>query len=291
MTINETLDTILAYYTQPGRMSDAGEYAPLFGAIPNGIAETVQTLQGLLLHIFWADRYGVNLSEERKAEVTIRPVRAKLSRLFEIDPRPLTTPRLPELRLVGNCRDFSLLLASILKQHGIPARARCGFGTYFMPGHFEDHWMTEYWAPDPSPSGGRWVQVDAQLDHFQQEVLGIQFNTLDMPKGQFVLAGEAWQMCRRGEANPDDFGIFEWHGWDFIKGNVLRDLLSLNSIEVLPWDSWGLNEAPVAEFTPGQMALVDRAAELSLLGNDGFSQVRALYEQNEPLHIPAGWER
>ncbi len=145
--------------------------------------------------------------------------------------------------------------------------------------------MTEYWHPAEE----RWVQVDAQLDYLQQKVLGISFNPLDMPHGQFVLAGEAWQMCRQGKAAPDHFGIFEWHGWDFIKGNVLRDLLSLNKVEVLPWDFWGLNTVPVAEFTPAQMDLVDRAAALSLAGNEAFGEVRALYEANECFHIPQGW--
>ncbi len=145
--------------------------------------------------------------------------------------------------------------------------------------------MTEYWRADEA----RWVQVDAQLDELQRQVLGIQFDPLDMPAGQFVLAGAAWQMCRRGEANPDDFGIFEWKGWDFIKGNVLRDLLSLNKIEVLPWDFWGLNMTSVAEFTGEQMDLLDRTAALCLAGNDAFGEVRAIYETNESFHIPAEW--
>jgi hypothetical protein len=31
------------------------------------------------------------------------------------------------------------MLTSILRYQGIPARTRCGFGKYFLPGHFEDH--------------------------------------------------------------------------------------------------------------------------------------------------------
>jgi hypothetical protein len=288
--ITEKQEQVLSYYSQPGVMSSTGAYTSLIGALPGEVAELVRILQGAALHVFWAERYGVMLSEERKAEVQIRPVVPKLARLFALDSRSLEQPRLPELRLVCNCRDFSLLLAAMLIAKGVPARARCGFGTYFMPGHYEDHWMTEYWQPDSiDSSSGRWVQVDAQLDELQREVLHIPFDTLDMPAGQFVLAGAAWEMCRASKANPDDFGIFEWHGMDFIKGNVLRDFLALNKVEVLPWDFWGLAQVSVSDFTSDQMALIDQIAALSLAGNDAFEQVRAVYEGNPILHIPADW--
>lgn len=283
--ISNKLETTLSYYLQPGVMSDPGEYAQLFRALPADVSALVRALQGLMVHIFWAESYGLQLSDARKSEVQIRPVRRKVQRLLEIDARPLADARPPELRLVGNCRDFSLMLAAMLKTQGIPARARCGFGTYFIPGHYEDHWMTEYW----NALEARWVQVDAQLDDLQQKTLKLQFDPLDMPHGQFVLAGEAWQMCRRGEVHPDDFGIFEWKGWDFIKGNLLRDLLSLNKVEVLPWDDWGLTQVAVAQFTAEQMEWMDHTAALTLAGNDVFAEVRAVYEGSADLHIPMDW--
>jgi len=249
------------------------------------VTDLVRILQGLMLHVFWAERYGVQLSDERKSEVQIRSARRKIVRLLEIDPRPLSIARPPDLRLVGNCRDFSMLLAALLHVHGVPARARCGFGTYFIPGHYEDHWMTEYWLAKE----GRWVQVDAQIDDLMRGALGIQFNPLDMPRRQFVLAGDAWQMCRAGQADPDDFGIFEYHGWDFIRGNVMRDFLALNNRPVLPWDCWGATEPAVAEFTPDQMAEVDHIAALSLEGNSAFDELRDIYERTPAYHIPEDW--
>jgi hypothetical protein len=285
MTVSEKLETVLPYYTQPGIMSDPGEYELLLHALPEDITGLVRAVQGLMLHVFWAERYGVKLSDERKAEVQIRPVRRKLARLLEIDGRPLSEPRPAELRLVGNCRDFSLLLATMLKAHGIPARARCGFGTYFIPGHYEDHWMTEYWHAREA----RWVQVDAQLDDLQRQVLGIQFDPLDMPSGQFVTGGAAWQMCRLGAANPDDFGIFEFKGWDFVKGDLLHDLRALNKMEVLPWDAAGLNMVPFTRLTQQQLDLLDRVAELTLAGNEGFEDLRSTYTANEDLQAPEEW--
>ena len=283
--ITDKRDTLLSFYTQQGVMTNPGPYRELFEALPRDIPALVSVLQGLMLHVFWAERYGVKLSEDRQAEVHIRPVKRKLPRLLEIDSRPLPEARPPALRLVGNCRDFSTTLASMLKVHGIPARARCGFGTYFMPGHYEDHWMTEYWHS----SEGRWVQVDAQLDGLQRDTLKLQFDTLDMPRGQFVIAGDAWAMCRAGQANPDDFGIFEWHGWDFIKGNVMRDFLALNNVEVLPWDDWSIVIKPWSEFTPEEQADFDHLAALTVTGDSAFEEIRSIYEMNPQYHIPPEW--
>jgi hypothetical protein len=56
----------LEYYTQPGFMTDLGEHADLFDGLPTDIPALCQGVQGLLLYMFWAERDGVTLSEERK---------------------------------------------------------------------------------------------------------------------------------------------------------------------------------------------------------------------------------
>lgn len=276
---------MLAYYAQPGPFTDPQEFTSLVQGLPSDLAHLRDLVQGLTVHIFWAKRYGLELSEPRQAEVQIRPVAKKLAALLALDPSPLTTPRPLEQRVVANCRDISVLLCSLLRSLGIPSRARCGFGTYFMPNHYEDHWVCEAW----NASEHRWVMVDAQLDELQRQVLGIRFDPLDLPPGQFVLAGQAWQLCRQGAADPDQFGIFEYHGMDFICGNLFRDLLALNKIEILPWDCWEGMGGPVAEASPAELAVLDRAAELTLADNDAFPQVRAFYDQTPSFHIPEAW--
>lgn len=278
-------NTTQKYYQQPGPATDLRERRELLSGLPDAIPELVAALQKLVIHIFWAKRYGLELTPDREAEVQIRPVYRKLARILELDPRPLTEPRAPAQRLVGNCRDFSVTLAAMLKAQGVPARARCGFGTYFTPGKHEDHWVVEYWHATEA----RWVMVDGQLDELQRESLHIDFDTLDMPPGKFVLAGAAWQMARRGEVDPDLFGIFEWHGMDFIRGNVLRDLAALNRVEVLPWDFWGWLEKPLAERPPDELERIDRAAALTLGGDDCIEDVQAFYRQYPDLHPPDQW--
>ncbi|QUL98547.1 MAG: transglutaminase domain-containing protein [Candidatus Fermentithermobacillus carboniphilus] len=108
-----------------------------------------------------------------------RLVSRTLEIITKMDSSPLTVKRSLDRRFLGNCRDFSVFLCSVLREQGIPARARCGFGTYFRPGGFEDHWVCEYW------NGERWVIVDAQIHGFQRKTLRIHFDFLDMPRGLY----------------------------------------------------------------------------------------------------------
>ncbi len=187
-------------------------------------------MQGLLVHIFWAGRHGLVLSEARKAEVSLRRLDQKLDRVLEMDGSPPSQARPLERPLVANCRDFSLVMTAFLRAAGIPARARCGFGACFLPDHFEDHWVCEYW----NQGAGRWILLDAQLDALMTTTLKIDFDPLNLPRDRFVVGGRAWQLCRRGQADPESFGIFDMHGLWFVRGDLIRDFLALNKMEILP---------------------------------------------------------
>ncbi len=279
------MDSSPVFYSTPGPMTGPGEYAALLEGLPAALPELVRTLQGLAVHIFWAKSYGLELSEERQKEVTLRPLRRKLARMYELDPAPLTQARPAGLKLVSNCRDFSTMITGLLIHQGVPARSRCGFGAYFMPNHYEDHWVVEYWHA----AQARWVMFDPQLDELMVAALKLPFDPLDMPAGQFVTGGQAWLLCRREGCDPDQFGIFDMHGWDFILGNLYRDLLALNQVEILPWDFFPGMGPSTAEFTSADWAACDHLAELTAEPEAHFVELRALYEGDPALHVPAEW--
>ena len=274
------MDATLTTFSQQGPISDPGTYASLFDNLPTSIYDLVRIVQGTTIHVFWAERYGVKHTPERQAEVQLRTMPRRLERTLELDPRPLTEPRALEQKLVGNCRDHSLLLAAMLRHQGVPARARCGFGAYFMPNHYEEHWVTEYWNQDQA----RWVLVDAQLDALQCDVMKIPFNPLDVPRDQFIVGGAAWAMCRSGAADPEQFGIFDMHGLGFIRGNLVRDVASLNKLELLPWDCWGVILSKSLD-DPSDLTLLDEAAALTSDDVPEWERVRALYESDSRLRV------
>lgn len=272
----------LEYYAAPGLMTDPREHAPLFDDLPRDVAALCKVVQGVMIHIFWAERYGIKLSDERKNEVQIRSVARKLAHILELDPRPLSDARSLDKKLVGNCRDFSVMLTALLQHQGVPARARCGFGRYFMPGKYEDHWVCEYWHATEN----RWRFVDGQLDEFQQQALRMRFSPLDVPRTMFITGGKAWQMCRAGQADPDRFGIFDMHGLWFVRGDFVRDVAALNKMELLPWDGWGIIETKDNDLSAADLAFLDRVAELTQGDVPQFDAVRAVYESDARLRVP-----
>jgi hypothetical protein len=233
------------------------------------------------LHEHWAERYGEELSPERRRESGIRQIKNILPRILANDESPLDQPRPLSKRFIGNCRTFSVMLSSFLRFQGIPARARCGFGRYFRPGKFEDHWVCEYWNRKEE----RWILVDAQLDEFQRRELKIDFDPLDVPRDQFIVAGKAWYWSREGKEDPANFGIFDMRGSWFIRGNLIRDIASLNKIPLLPWDSWGMILGDDDELSNEDLELLDQVAEKTWEDVD-YQAIRSVYESEAGIKVP-----
>ena len=120
---------------------------------PAGIARVVQ---GLLLHESWAAAYGVTLAEHDRDLVNLRRVDHVLDALAGRDDRPLDVPWPPPADRDHLPRS-PVLAVALLRNRGVPARARCGFGAYFTPGWYEDHWVAEYHERP-------WKLLDAQID-------------------------------------------------------------------------------------------------------------------------------
>lgn len=249
-------------YTAPGPHLDS-----LIGAtpLPRDPAALGALVRGVVLHREEGGRFGYAVPEERMNEDAESRYAADLLRILgERGSTPLTEPREPAARFVGTCRDFALLLCSLLRATGTPARLRCGYGTYFQPGFHDNHWVTEFWT-----AGRGWVLADAQL--LVEVTLGsglydISFDPMDVPRDQFVVAGTAWRACREGRADPDTFGVStvpEIRGLALVRADVVADLAALGGTEPLPWDGWGVMEKENEEVTDAELALLDEVAEVT----------------------------
>jgi hypothetical protein len=271
------------FYAEHGPISDPRAHRDVLAALEGDVAKLCETLHGIMIHRAWAPAYGWKFPDERMRDGQARTVSATLDRIFELDARPLEEAREPERRFAGTCRDFTLMLCAILRTRGVPARARCGFGRYFVDDRFEDHWVCEHWDAVEE----QWVLTDSQIDALQRKATKLPFDPLDVPRSQFVVAGVAWDLCRSGREDPMKFGIFDMHGLWFVRGNVLRDLASLNRAEVLPWDDFGLMRdiAPEAEPTEAQWVLLDRAAALTTEPDTNFDEITSLYAAEPSLAV------
>ena len=273
------------YYLDPAVMTAPGDYQPLLADLPHGAAALARVAHGVLIHEHIAGAYGVTLTDKRRASVHVRPVAALLERMMAGDRRPLTVPREPAGRLPGNCRHFTVLTAAMLRAQGTPARARCGFGGYFGTGTFEDHWVCEYW----DEAARRWKLADAQIDDVQLGLFEVDFDLMDVPREAFLVAGDAWRLCRDGGADPARFGLslMGEGGYWWIAANLLRDVAALNNMEMLPWDVWGAMPAPDEAISDEQYALFDRLAGLTCDPDVAFAELRAAYASDARLRVPA----
>ena len=258
-------------------MTDLQKVDELLVGLPKDPAGLVEVVQGLVLHRFWAEAYGVVVPERRESELQVRSAKPMIEQLIEIGPGPLGEARPAEKRFLGNCRHFATLTTALFRRSGVPARARCGFANYFDEGKWVDHWVVEYWNEN------RWVTLDAQIDAFQHAALGLRFDPADLPTGCFLTAGDAWLKCRYGVENADQFGILDMWGKWFIRGNIARDLASLNKVEMLPWDGWGTLAG--GDEAASDDGIVDAIATLIL--SEDLGAIRLRYESDPDLRVPS----
>ncbi len=162
----ETLD----FYATPGRLTrlDDDLDATEIGEVRE-IRRVVEIVQGLLIYDTVAQPfYGVELTPTQAEAIHERDTARLLAIVRAVDARPLDEARPPANRVGARCHAFSRLTVAFLRAAGVPARARCGFGAYFRPGWFEDHWVAEYW----NAADERWQMVDAQLDATWCQLIG-----------------------------------------------------------------------------------------------------------------------
>jgi Transglutaminase-like superfamily len=275
------------YYAAQSPVTDPAEFKKLYDTLPDDIPGLCRVVQGLFLHMHWAEAYGVRLTEEQKKEVRLRKVTRQMVRILELDGSPVTTARPVEKKIVGTCRDYAALMTSFLRHKGVPARMRVGFAAYFTPGHYEDHYLCQYW----NGKDRRWVIVDAQLDELQRRVLGITFDPCDLPEGLFLPGGKAWWMCREGRIDPELCGIFNIKGMWFVGCDLIFDAMSLNKIESHPWDIWPLMpQYEQKEFPEEYLKTMDNIATLTGELAPDFAALRSLYREGKRLQPPPGWE-
>ncbi len=275
-------------YARHSRYTDPGRFAALLDPLPGDVRGLTAVVRNVIVHYRGA---GISFTGDRLAEIDHR----WLEHILTTDQRrfgtPLDTPRPAPQRVVGCCRDFTLLTVAALRQHGIPARSRVGFAAYFAPDFHCDHVIAEYW------NGDRWVFVDAQLEPGPDDW----FDTCDIPVADiarragtdpapmppFATAAQVWTGFRRGEIDAQRYGVDpdrHLRGGSFVRNYVLQELAHRQRDELLLWDHWG---AMAADLT-GDLDLIDQIAALLLAADHGENsaeqELAARYAADPRLH-------
>lgn len=273
-----------AYYASHSKVSEPGDFAAALAVLAPDPARLVEAVCGLVLHPLQLAWLGITPALEASDDVQSRTIPRIVARILARDSASLDVARPPERRFIGICRDYVMLACAALRHHGIPARARVGFATYFVEGFHDDHWVCEYYT------AGGWRLLDPQLGARVRAHYGITFSPADVPRGAFLVAGEAWRRVRSGAIDPATCGVHAYGliGTWFVAGNVLKDLAALNKREMLAWDYWGLalDFSEPGSHVPAEAGTrLDTVAALTARDPD-WKAVRELYEGDETLRVP-----
>lgn len=267
MAMEDARAADVSYWASQSPVTDSGNAAAAIDKLPADISVLRRASSQMIFHYRADGDFAENgVPAERMAEIDTRYADAMLGLLLQRGDPALDRERPPSERVVGCCRDATVLFLALARAKGMPARARVGFAAYLTPGWLIDHVVAEVW----DETDCRWRIVDPEMDAaWAPEVNDIPVNWLDLTQDQFVTGPRAWRAARAGISDPErhvvtpGLDIPATRGWPEIAHHVVHDLAALNKTEMLVWDSWGLLDAawagpsPWVGPSPGDAAVID----------------------------------
>jgi hypothetical protein len=280
--MNEIEDTLLlGFYSQYSSFTDPGEYEYLYENLPDSFPELCSLIKSQFIHPYGELRkYQEQIPKERWDEMFIYPsVKSILEGLYSYDSSGIVKNRLPEDRLILGCQQNAILLASIMKYRGIPARVRSGHANYIMPGFHISHTVCEVWNKNEM----RWMLVDPSM------------NMVDFSREKFDFSNELWLKFQNQEIDPNIYGIpRRYTGLVSILGKVCTDLASILGTEY-PIDQF----APILEGTfkensqlsTEQIVTLNKICELmKSIDSKSLSKLQDIYNSNPEIQITKSFE-
>jgi hypothetical protein len=274
---NEPVDTLLLdFYRQYSSFTDPGDYEYLYENLPDSLPELCSLIRSQFIHPYAElNKYREQIPKERWKEMFTYPtVISILEGLMSYDSTGLVNDRKPEDRLVLGCQQNAILLASILKYRGIPARVRAGHATYIIPNFHTSHTICEVWNEDDK----RWMLVDPSLA------------MVDFGRDKFDISNDAWLQMQNGEIDLNLYGIpRRYTGMVSILGKVCTDLASILGTEY-PIN----NYAPILEYAfddnnqiPAELTdTLNRICELmKSIDTDNLSKLQEIYNNTPEIQI------
>lgn len=203
---------ILDFYKETSCYTDLGLYNNFAKELPNDIKELCLLQRMQIIHptafkkkeirncknSFWGDMTQISDMHLLREDDIFPNSISMLSEILRRNPH-YSLEREAKDKIYVTCRGQALLLASILKVKGIPARVRSGFAEYPTNyGIFLDHWITEYY----DTRNKKWIYVDADCCCNSN----IAFDIYDIPHDKFLTAAEVWLAYRKNKLGSIKLG-------------------------------------------------------------------------------------
>lgn len=223
----------------------------------------------------------------RQSEDDILPTAsAMIAELYRRDGRGFVEDRAPENKLVVTCRHIAILMASILKTNGIPARVRSGNADYYNLGKLgkvsTDHWINQYWDKDQK----RWVTIDVDGSLSLNDSL----DPYDIPDGKFDFPAKAWLDIRSKKIDENHFvNASGDKGAIVVVWSLFYDFHSLMNDEILyvhmP-ECGTFKKFP--KLTKAGLSEIDELAKLMLQPDENFDRLTNVWNTNRKFRLLQG---
>jgi len=275
-------NSVLDFYRQYSDFTDPGDLAYLYEGLPDSLSALCQLIKSQTIHPYVElRRYRDQIPKERTNEDQIYPsVKSMLEGLLSYDSSGLISKRKLADRLLLGCRHNSILLASILKYRGIPARVRIGHVNYLRPGFNMSHTICEVWNENDK----RWMLVDPST------------NMIDFSREKFEFSNELWLKMQNKEIDPKLYGVpGRYTGLVSIIGKISPDLASILGTE------YPVNQyAPILEYafekdkqlSSKHIETLNRISELmKSIDADNISKLQDIYNNTPEIQITKSFDR
>jgi hypothetical protein len=278
------IDQTLDFYRMHSVFTDPGRYSYLYENLPTDLTELQRIISGIRIN-FYSDQLvlGYKAKPERLPEIELRRVEKMLAHTLSISPEALVLERPTEKRVVGTCRDSALMMCSMLRHLGIPARIRVGLSPSQLSflSMVRDHTVCEYW----DEGKGRWVILEAELTRrhldFHRHKGNVNLTDLEFP--YFEHAGTAVDNWLKEKT--DRYEYLDQGFW-FYRNLFLRDIAFLNKVEVNVWDQWGVMLEEPGISSPTTVALLRELCEGEQQSSKFSERARKLYQSDSRLRVP-----
>jgi hypothetical protein len=288
-------EQVLNHYQKYGLFTYPGLYEGYLKTLPDDVKEIGELLRKNFIHRTTLDagnvwtnadlKYGdmTKVPWWRQAEDdNLATTAAMLAEFFRRDPKGLTAERNVEDKLVLTCRYIAILMASILKAKGIPARVRSGFAGYFE-GEKDawDHWITQYW----STSEKRWVTIDIDGSWHRTG-----FNMYDIPNGKFDFAADAWIDVRQGKRDGthfknaggfEDLVVISWELFHDLHCLMNNEIIYLHTPEIAMLNNF-------KKLPESKLKAIDELALLLQHPDENFDKLHHIWETNKEYRLLKG---
>lgn len=289
---------ILEFYKQTSLYTDLGYYNEFAKKLPDDIEELCILQRMQIIHpvafknknirnekdCFWGDMTQVPVTRLEYEDDIFPTAQSVIAELLRKNPN-YDVKREAKNKVHVTCRGQAILLASILKAKGIPARARSGFAGYIKyDGIYYDHWITEYFDEKEN----RWKLVDAD-EHCPDHEMGFDLN--DIPYDKFLFGANAYLGMRKNKykkeeilyaSDPVTLGLKA-----AIRG-LFYDFHSLMNNEIIFLHMPKYIQDKNFELSEEEYKELDELAEIMKKPNENFGRLQEIWNNTPKYRIMTG---